>query len=252
MTQIAATVSECLGVPRPAAADSRPIQPIVADLFASDRLAIVAPDALGISAWGLWRHEMPILSRLHDHRGIRLRAVMPTITPVNFATMITGAPQQVHGIGAYTDDFQCPTLFDVLRAEGKTSAGVGQKGYTGSELLGRCADHHGCADSRTDDEVADITMELARSERPDFVICQLGSTDDAFHRHGPSSRQVVPVLAETDARLGRMLDVLSKCGYAVIVLADHGQHDTPTGGTHGTESDDDSIVPCTWVVADRS
>jgi predicted AlkP superfamily pyrophosphatase or phosphodiesterase len=76
---------------------------------------------------------------------------------------------------------------------------------------------------------------------------QLGSTDDVFHRHGPSSPQVVPTLRETDERLARMADRLTALGYALIIDADHGQHDTETGGSHGTSDDEDALVPCTWV-----
>ena len=42
-------------------------------------------------------------------------------------------------------------------------------------------------------------------------------------------------------------------GYGVIVLADHGQHDLPDAGEgenkgrHGTDADEDLLVPCTWA-----
>jgi hypothetical protein len=129
-----------------------------------------------------------------DTQQVTLRAVMPTITPVNFATMVTGAPPEVHGIAAFTDDFACETLFDVVRAHGGKSAGVGQKGYTGSELLGRSADLWGKAASNTDDEVEALALGFAMAraaprpaEGPQFLIVPLGSTDDVFHRYGPSS-----------------------------------------------------------------
>ena len=247
MTCIAPTVAEVLGLPAPAQATGAPIPEIVSALKPAERLAILAPDALGEFAWRLWREEMPFLKSLSEQASTVLRAVMPTITPVNFATMVAGADKSVHGIGAFTDDFQCETLFDVVRAHGGKSAGVGQKGYTGSELLGRNADIRGTAASNTDDEVETIALDIAREHQPQFIIVQLGSTDDIFHQFGPSSAGVVPKLQETDGRLQRMTEALTPLGYAIIITADHGQHDTESGGSHGTDADEDALVPCVWV-----
>ena len=61
------------------------------------------------------------------------------------------------------------------------------------------------------------------------------------------------MLKETDTRLKRLVEHLKGYGYAVIILADHGQHDVEAPsvgglkGTHGTDSDEDYLVPCTWV-----
>ena len=174
----------------------------------------VAPDALGLAIVARWEAQMPFLVSLLARHQVTLRSAMPTITPVNFATMVTGAPPEVHGIAAFTDDFACETLFDVVRAHGGKSAGVGQKGYTGSELLGRSADLWGRAASNTDDEVGALALGFAGAERPAFLIVRLGSTDDVFHRYGPSSPQVVPQLRETDEGRARMADRLTALGYA--------------------------------------
>ena len=58
------------------------------------------------------------------------------------------------------------------------------------------------------------------------------------------------MLRETDARLRRLVTGLKPLGYAVIILADHGQHDVPgdgKNGSHGTDSPEDCLVPCTWT-----
>jgi predicted AlkP superfamily pyrophosphatase or phosphodiesterase len=247
MTCLGPTVAALLGLPAPAQATGVPVPAIVQALRPAERVAVVAPDALGSAIVARWGAEMPFLTSLLGRQQVTLRAVMPTITPVNFATMVTGAPPEVHRIAVFTDDFACETLFDVVRAHGGQSAGVGQQGYTGSELLGRSADLWGKASSNTDDEVEALALGFAAAEGPRFLIVQLGSTDDALHRHGPSSPQVVPTLRETDERLARMADRLTALGYALIINADHGQHDTGTGGSHGTADDEDALVPCTWV-----
>jgi len=251
LTRLAPTLAQLLGIPAPAAAQEPPLAEIITDWQALLRVAVLAPDALGHYPLTLWRHELPYLSSLHETKSLLLRAIMPTITPVNFSCMVTGAEQRVHGIQTFNDSFSCETLFDVIRARGGRSAGVGQKGYTGGELLGRFADLWGRAESNTDAEVESIALSFAREQLPQFLIVQLGSTDDVFHKYGPSSPEVVPVLRETDGRLERMVGELTGLGYGVIVTADHGQHDATTeskrGGTHGTEADEDALVPCTWV-----
>lgn len=252
LTQLAPTIAAALGLPAPNgcrqdAGAPKAIPEIVADLQGAERLAVLAPDALGMHPFTLWRHEMPFLDGLHRRHSLVLRAVMPTITPVNFSTMVTGAELDVHGMQSRESDFQCETLFDIVRAHGGRSAGVGRVGYTGSMILARFADLQGTAESNTDAEVEQITLAFARAQLPEFVIVQLGSTDDVFHQYGPSSAEALPVVRETDERLGRMVEELVGLGYAVIVTADHGQHDCDRGGTHGSDADEDALVPCTWL-----
>ena len=253
MVDIAPSVSAVLGLPPPAQARGTPILEMVADLEGSKRVAILVPDGLGLHAWRLWAAEMPYLGALHQNRSITLHSVMPSITPVNFATMVTGTDRAGHGIAAFSDDFACETLFDVVRRSDGRSAGVGLEGYTGTRLLGRVADICGNAGDGSDDDVADSVIEIAEGERPVFVIAQLGRVDDVFHRYGPSADSVVPMLRETDARLRRLGGRLKPLGYAILILADHGHHDVTDAsegglrGNHGTGSPEDCLVPCTWA-----
>jgi len=250
MTCVAPTVAEALGLRELRDAIGEPMPEIVADLADAERLAILAPDALGEFAFGLWRDQMPYLRSLCEWRHVTLRSVMPSITPVNFATMISGTDLEGHGIRAKELDFQCKTLFDLLREVGRASAGFGQPGYTGSDLLARCSDVGATAPLNDDAAVEAVTLRVAEEHRPDFVIVQLGSTDDHFHKFGPSSPLVLPKLREMDQRLERMASDLTAQGYAVSMLSDHGQHDTGNPdhpGSHGTDSDEDCLVPCTWV-----
>ena len=250
MTDVAPTVAAILRLPTPSQATGSVIQEIARDLSGRSKLAVLAPDAFGELAWGLWQDEMPFLKSLHGKRTIVLRSVMPSVTPVNFATMITGTDLAGHGVRSKGDDFACETLFDVVRRAGGKSAGVGLGGYTGSDLLARCADVNGNAGDGSDDDVAAKVVEIANEHEPEFLIAQLGRVDDVFHKYGPSSPSVVPMLKETDARLARLVAHLAPLGYGIIILADHGQHDVPDGekrGSHGTDTPEDRLVPCTWT-----
>jgi hypothetical protein len=254
MVAVAPTVSAILNLPPPAQATGAPIPEIVRDLAGCKRVAILAPDAFGEYAWRLWQGEMPYLRTLHAQRSVLLRSVLPSITPVNFTTMIAGTDLEGHGVHVFRDTPICETLFDVVRRAGSQSAGVGLDGYTGGELLARLADIHGNAGRGSDDLVVDKVIEIADEHEPEFLIAQIGCVDDVFHRYGPSSPSVVPMLRETDARLRKLVEHLISLGYGVILLADHGQHDIVGAkegeyhGGHGTDSDQDCLVPCTWVM----
>jgi len=253
MMDIAPTVSAILQLPVPAQTKGAPIQEIVADLEGAHRIAVLALDALGTFAWNLWRGEMPYLDSLHAQHSLILRSVMPSITPVNFATMVTGTDLAGHGANTLNDNFVCETLFDVIRKAKSKSAGVGLHSYTGSELLGRFADIRGDAGNGTDDAVADKILEIADNDKPEFLIAQFGRVDDVFHQYGPSSPSVIPMLRASDERLRRLVDQLKPLEYGILILADHGQHDTVepsdggSRGNHGTDRPEDCLTPCTWI-----
>jgi predicted AlkP superfamily pyrophosphatase or phosphodiesterase len=235
------------------------IPEIVQTLMGARRCAVLAPDAFGWYAWSLWQDEMPYLQSLHATASLILRSVLPSITPVNFSTMVTGTDLEGHGVRTYDHDFQCETLFDVVRAAGGRSTAVGFEGYTGSKLLARYADIDGTTKRGSDDHIVDTVVRISEAEQPQFLIAQLGRVDDIFHQFGPSSPDVVPMLQATDRRLQRLVMHLKPLGYGVIILADHGQHDivddgdendhstTSLKGGHGSDSDQDCQVPCTWL-----
>jgi len=255
MTCVAPTVAATLGLRVPAGTTGEPVAQIVEDLAGTERLAVVAPDALGRHQLEHFAAEMPFLWSLWERRHVTLQSVMPSVTCVNFATMVSGCGLDCHGITSKDLDFLCETLFDVLEEAGEEGAGCGRPSYTGGQLLARVAQIDGAAALSDDAAVEEAFLRITREQAPRFIIGQIGGTDDHFHRFGATSPRVVPKLRETDCRLQRMVGALTDCGYSIIILADHGQHDTGNpekGGTHGTDSDEDRLVPCTWLRSDES
>lgn len=254
ITAIAPTVSAILGVRKPSGGVEQPIADIAAELSGCQRVAIVAPDALGLTVWQHWREQMPFLTSLHQRCHLVLRSVSPAVTPVNFAALVTGAVPEVHGVRSKDDSLRCESLFDVIREAGGRSAGVGRAGFTGGQLLARYADLSGRTEDQDDDAVVEMAVGLAHRHSPCFIIAQLGEPDTVFHRVGPSSPEADPVVLATDERLRQLVTELTGLGYGVIVLADHSQHDLPDGdpsGYRGWHDDlvvpEDALVPCTWV-----
>jgi predicted AlkP superfamily pyrophosphatase or phosphodiesterase len=250
---VAPTVSAILNVPSPLEAKGSPIREIVSDLSGRKRVAILVPDSLGIFAWNLWKHKMPYLSSLHSNHSIVLQSVMPSVTPVNFAAIVSGTDVDGHGVRVYTGSFSCETIFDVIRDANRKSAGIGLDDHTGCELMGRNADICGNAGLGSDDDIADKVIEITDEDIPDFLIAQFVRVDYTFHKHGPSSPSVVPMLIGTDSRMKRLVEHLLPLEYGILILSDHGQHDLPEispegkKGDHGTDSPEDCLVPCTWI-----
>jgi len=252
MQAVAPTVARLLNVPAPEKAESGPIEPVVQDLAGVPRVAVLGIDALGLAIYRHWQAEMPFLSSLEQQAFATLRSIMISKTPVNFGCMVTGASMDVHGAVTKETPFQCETLFDVLRRFGRCSAGLGRNGWTGQELLGRHADITTGGMAEDDAAVESCAHRIIGERRPDFLVIQYGLTDELFHHYGPYAPESAEAVIAADAWLARMAVSLRAAGYGILVLADHGQHaiereEDGRMGTHGSDSDEDRIVPFTWT-----
>ena len=254
ITAVAPTVAAVLGLRAPREAEAPPLPRVGADLAGVSAVAVLAADAVGLTVWQRWQEEMPFLTALHARRHLVLHAVAPPITPVNFASLVTGASLDGHGVRERTMRLRADSLFDIVAEAGAATAGVGQLNYTGGEFLACHSSLNGRTAVAGDDAVAEMVLRLARDYRPRFLIAQLGEPDTMFHKVGLSSPEVAPVLRETDARLRRMTEELAAQGFGVILLADHGQHEVPAEdepgrfrGQHDGSVRDDFLIPCTWV-----
>jgi predicted AlkP superfamily pyrophosphatase or phosphodiesterase len=217
----------------------------------SDRLAVVVIDALGVSTWINARIETPALNALANRRLLHLRSVMPTITPVNFATMLTGASATTHSIRDRSEELKHETIFNALREKGGSSATAARALSSLGILIGPHSDKPGIAESNTDEEVARLALD-AMGRGVDLLWVQLLDVDDAGHAYGPQSSRSVASVKEADSRLREIALGAREGGYGLIVLADHGQHTAVDDGgkvygTHGTEMDDDIYVPLVWA-----
>lgn len=252
MQAIAPTAARVLGVPSPRSAEAQPIDAVVRDLSGAKRVAVIGVDALGKLIFEHWSEKMPFLTGMIREKSFVVRSIMISKTPVNFGCMVTGASMNVHGVTQRVEPFKCETLFDVLRANGKVSAGLGRKNWTGDELLGRFADISANGRAEDDFQLEAFLLETITGKRPDYLITQFGLTDEMFHVYGPYAPEVETAVTHADEYLRRVTPILRAEGYGVIILADHGQHtivaeEGGRRGTHGSDSDEDRLVPLTWA-----
>jgi len=249
MTSVAPTVCKALGVRLPSSAEGSPINEVAESIHQTERLAVVVIDAFGVSTWRKVMAKTPAFNKLRDLHGTVIRSVMPSITPVNFATMLTGASPMVHGIRDREQPLMHETIFDVLRETGKLSATAARAKSSLGILISPHADRPGVAASNLDTEVTEIACRMI-DEDVNLLWVQLLDVDDAGHAHGPHSLESEEASGRADANLRVILDAARVKGYSIMVLADHGQHPSSDGhykGVHGTDMSEDLNVPFLWA-----
>lgn len=254
MRNLAPTVAALLGVRPPAGAEVGPISEIVAHLGPVQRLAMVVVDAFGLATWDYTRDLCPTVNALAAERWLTIHSVLPAITPVNFATMVTGASPRSHSIRARTERLELETLFHVLQQEGRPTAAVGRALSTVGILLTPFADSRGVAESNQDGEVLDLGLRILREDEPDYLLLQFLAVDSASHRYGPFSPENAQAAAETDTHLRVLMEQLAAQDYSLLLLADHGQHTAPLDkrraghiGIHDGSMEEDVEVPLIWA-----
>lgn len=72
-------------------------------------------------------------------------------------------------------------------------------------------------------------LDLPAPERPRFITMYLSEPNDSGHRHGPTAPEVLDVVADVDAVLGRLLHGLDERGLTeqldIVIVSDHGMAD---------------------------
>ncbi|MEI6578309.1 MAG: alkaline phosphatase family protein, partial [Eubacteriales bacterium] len=132
MTQLAATVSDIIVIEPPKQAAEK--IDWLSELLKSyargkvDRTVLYNPDAVAMWLFQNYTADFaPVLK--HTQVSVPLITVMPSVTPVCFASMYTGTLAEVHGIEKYEKPVvTIDSLFDALIRAGKRVAIVAVKG----------------------------------------------------------------------------------------------------------------------------
>ena len=140
LTGVAASLAKAMDVPPPSEAEPpiTAIECLVQKKTAHgkvDRVFMYNPDAVAMWLYQKYTdYYLPMLE--HVELTLPLRAVMPSVTPVCFGTMYTGAMPEVHGIRTYVKPvIKIDTLFDALIRAGKRCAIVSTEGDSLSHIF---------------------------------------------------------------------------------------------------------------------
>ena len=247
MDTICAALAFAFGIEPPehaAPANPRLVEYIVQKLGKqkADRIFMYNPDAIG--QW-IYEKYAALTSEAKENCDVEipLCTVMPSVTPVCFATMYTGAQPEVHGIRKYEKPvFKTYTLFDALIRAGKKAAIVSQNDCSMSMIFnGRAMDYYIYPTVAESNAKA---AELIISDEYDFIAVYNKNYDSVMHRNGPEG---MPALAElrTNAEAFAVFSHLiaerwTNHNTLVGFAMDHGCHEIDGDlGSHGLDMDED-------------
>ena len=246
MICIAPTVSKLLGVRAPAQSAGDVIEEVVHDMGKQEKVAVIVLDAFGVATWKRYQELTPNFNLLAHQHLLHIRSVLPSKTPVNFATIATGAPSHVHTIRDRSETLTVETMFHVISEASMKSAAAARAMSSVGILLSKFADYKCVAESNTDDELVKLGLEAIQEKSPEYLLMQMLDVDDIGHKAGLEGDEIKEAVSNVDRHLGDLLPHLAERGYGLMVLADHGAHQADGRATHDGSLEDDVIVPLAW------
>ena len=220
-----------------------------------DRIFMYNPDAIAEWIYEKYAYYTNIMKPRVEVE-VPLCTVMPSVTPVCFGTMYTGAQPEVHGIQAYVKPvIKIDTIYDALIRAGKKPAIVSTAGDSMSKIyLERDMDYY---IYDTVEEVNAKAAELIVADKYDFIAVYNGNYDAIMHKYGPESMEAISELranARTFGMFDSMIQNLWKGHNTLLGFAmDHGCHEIDGGcGSHGLDMDEDLNIVHSYKIIKKT
>ena len=173
-------------------------------------------------------------------------SVMPSVTPVCFASMYSGVMPDVHGIKRYEKPvLTVDTIFDYFIRAGKKPAIVSTSGDSISKIFLNRDMEYFIYDEI--DEVNQKASELIKEDRFDLIVIYNGDYDSTMHKHGPEAEESLKALESNVNYYDRMVNQIKAdwANHNVFYgfCPDHGCHEIDGEcGSHGLDMQEDMNV----------
>jgi predicted AlkP superfamily pyrophosphatase or phosphodiesterase len=237
------------------------VRPGVAAEGAIKHVVIVGID--GLAPAGIRDAKAPTFARLRAHGAwtMHARAVMPTSSSPNWASMIMGAGPEQHGVTSNDwerDKFTFepvvrgpegiyPTMFGVLRNARRSSViGV----FHDWDGFGRLVERQSCdAVENADgpDDAMNRAIAFWESRKPTLLFVHLDHVDHAGHSEGWGSPAYLQAVEKADQLIAKLLASIKDSHLEqetmLLVTADHGG----IGKKHGGETMAELEIP--WIAS---
>lgn len=234
-----------------------------------ERMLVYAPDAIAKHLYDPYRAEFDVVLK-HAPVAVELRSMVPSITPVCFASMFTGLLPEEHGItGPVKPVLTCDTLFDMLIRAGKRAVLIAPEGSSMSLIFaGRGPEHKpaspwkpvpGIDDGpmhyvtvQYDAQVSVAALRLLEADIFDVIIAYHMQYDDVLHLSGPCASDALLAfklhLASFDRLASAARHAWQGRPHALCLVSDHGAHwdEELQLGKHGTELPADMDLVHFW------
>lgn len=250
ITKTAGTVTSLLGLEAPEMS-APPIEEVLqkADIAFSgekaDTVVMYNPDAVALWLYqkytGLFKDVLFSSSMM-----LPVESVMPSVTPVCFASMYTGAFPEIHGIKSYTKPvLKTDTVFDALIRQGKKPVIVSTSGDSISKIFLEREMEYYIYD--TVEECNKKAEELIKSEKFDLLVLYNGNFDSAMHKSGPESEASLSVLKENSRVFSHLASLIREYrkdeNCCLFYAPDHGCHEIDGEcGSHGLDMEEDMNI----------
>ncbi|SIS39208.1 PA14 domain-containing protein [Zobellia uliginosa] len=213
----------------------------------------------GLSPDGLQNANTPTFDKLMQEGAYSLhaRAVLPTSSSTNWASMIMGAGPEQHGITSnawerdnftlpavtQSEEFIFPTIFQLTHDQ-IASAEIGAIYHWGGfgRLFEKSAVDYDVS-PETEDETAVLASSYIKTKRPKLTFVHFDHVDHAGHEYGHGTPKYYESVEKADQLLKQVLQAIAASGLEdktlIIVSADHGG----LGKGHGGESLKEIEIP---------
>lgn len=208
----------------------------------ADRVLMFNPDA--VAQWIFEKYPF-LVSDVEKIAELKLpyATVMPSVTPVCFGTMYTGAQPQVHGIMKYEKPvIKIETIFDALIKAGKKPVILAETGFSMAKIfLERDMDYF---IYDTIEEINAKAAEIIMEDKYDFIAIYNGNYDHNMHEFGPESLEALSSLRLNSQNYAFLTTLVSrfwkKHNTLTAFAMDHGCHEIDGGaGSHGLYMEED-------------
>lgn len=213
-----------------------------------DRVVVYNPDAIG--EWVLRKYDAYLNELLSTGaKAVPMCSVMPSVTPVCFASMYSGLMPQGHGITKYEKPvLTVDTLFDEVVHSGLKAAIVSTEGDSISKIfLERPMDYFIYP---TTEECNRKALELVEQDRYHLIVLYNADYDSVMHEYGPESNEALTALGENIKTFKALQEKMRECyrdhDSVLLFAPDHGCHEGDGGphakGTHGADIPEDMEI----------
>ena len=211
----------------------------------ADRLFIYNPDAIALWLYQKYTHLFEKAMVASD-MAFPVLSVMPSVTPVCFASMYSGMLPEKHGIRKYEKPvLKVPTFYDEMLKAGKKVAIVCTDGDSISRIfLERDVDYYFYP---TVAEVNAKAEELINESRHDAIVVYNGNFDYTMHKNGPEAEISLEQISKNGETYQYFVNLIKEKWADKNVmfgfLPDHGCHEIDGDcGSHGLDMTDDMNI----------
>jgi len=217
----------------------------------------------GVSAESFQYSNTPVINNLIRQGVISLktRGVMPSVSAPNWATLLSGAGPEQHGVTSNNwsllnqgydpsikdADGYFPSIFTVIRKQMPKAVTAM---FYDWEWLGTCVNKKYISKEQLVEGhimITSVAMNYFKKEKPLFTFIYYGYPDETSQSKNFNLKEYYQAINDIDTEIGKIVDGIKEAGLekstTIIISSDHGS----IGLAHGNESTVEIEVP--WIIS---